>query len=338
MKNKKIIILIVSLILIIVPFFINVFTILKLISLVLGIMLLDVYFIMRKKMNLFWLIYLPILLLVFTYSLDYIKTYVFDVSPIYILENKINKDVSIYNSLFYRIYKCKDEYIFDNEYQMNFACDTNLMDDMDINTILAEPRATYQKYSHKFIKVTGKISKIIGKSKIEMQEYTTSDKDVNGYVKFNDASKLVIYLNEEELKNYKIYDYITVVGLLDNFKKSNEELTLINTKVEDNDLYSHYTLEVIESNACDNSLKEYTDNFYTVCIDDVFVNYDVGNYELDYVLKDGKFTFADLIKDGQVRKENNYNVYELDKFNILACNNKNILLKKDLEIDYSLCD
>ena len=138
MKNKNIIILIVSLILIIVPFFINVYTILKLISFVVGIMLLDIYFIMRKKMNLFWLIYLPILLLVFTYSLDYIKTYVFDVSPIYILENKINKDVSVYNSLFYRVYKCENEYIFDNEYQMNFACNTKLMEDMDINTLLAE--------------------------------------------------------------------------------------------------------------------------------------------------------------------------------------------------------
>ena len=154
-----------------------------------------------------------------------------------------------------------------------------------------------------------------------MQEYTTSDKDINGYVKFNDESKLVIYLNEEELKNYKIYDYITVVGLLDNFKKSNEELTLINTKVEDNDLYSHYTLEVIESN-----------------IDDVFVNYAVDNYELDYVLKDGKFTFNDLIKDAYVREENNHNIYELDKFNILVCSNKNIILKKDLGIDYSLCE
>ena len=338
MKNKNIIILIVSLILIIVPFFINAYTILKLISLVVGIMLFDVYLVTLKKVGLFWLIYLPILLLVFTYSLDYIKTYTLDMSPIYILENKMNKDVSVYNSLFYRIYKCEDEYIFDNEYQMNFACDTKLMNDMDINTLLAEPSTSYRKYSHKFIKVTGKISKIIGKSKIEMQEYTTSDKDINGYVKFNDESKLVIYLNEEEIKNYKIYDYITVVGLLDNFKKNEEELTLINTKVEDNDLYSHYKLEVIESNTCDKSLKEYTDNFYTVCIDDVFVNYDVGNYELDYVLKDGKFTFEDLIKDAEVKNEDNHNIYELDKFNILSCNNKNIIMKKDLEFDYSLCD
>ena len=99
MKNKRIIILIVSLLLMIIPFFLNIFTIFKLISLIIGIILFDVYFIIGKKMNLFWIIYLPILLLVFTYSLDYMKTYILDVSPIYILENKINNKVSILSYL-----------------------------------------------------------------------------------------------------------------------------------------------------------------------------------------------------------------------------------------------
>ncbi len=339
MKNKRIIILIVSLLLMIIPFFLNIFTIFKLISLIIGIILFDVYFIIGKKMNLFWIIYLPILLLVFTYSLDYMKTYILDVSPIYILENKINNKVSIYNSLFYRIYKCEDKYIFDNEYKMNFACDTKAIDNLDINTLLAVPNTTYKKYKHDFIKVTGKISKIVGKSKLEMQSYIQESKDINGYVKFNEGSKLIIYLNEEELQSYKIYDYITVVGLLDNFNKKDEELTLINPKVEKNDLYNNFTLEVIESKNCEHDLKEYTDKFYTLCLDNVYVNYEVDKYELAYVLKDGKITMADLIKDASVKNENNYHLYELEKFNILSCqNDKNILMNKDLEGDYSLCE
>ena len=94
MRNKKLILIIISLLLIVVPFLINIYSIYKLISLALGILLLNVSFAMRKKTNIFLLIYLPILLIIFTYGIDYMKTYIFDLSPIYIFENKINDKVS----------------------------------------------------------------------------------------------------------------------------------------------------------------------------------------------------------------------------------------------------
>ena len=339
MEKKRIIILIISLLLIIVPFFINVFTIYKLISLALGIILFDVFLALGKKMHLFLIIYLPILLLVFTYSLDYMKTYMLDLKPIYVLENKINNQVSIYNSLLYRIYKCNNKYIFDNDYKMNYACETNLISNIDINTLLSEPRQSYKKYKHDFIKVTGKVSKIIGKSKIELKEYTTTDNSINGYVKFNDSSKLIVNVNGEDIRNYKIYDYITVVGLLDSYNKKAEELILINTKIEENNLYDNYLIEVIESEKCDNALKDYTDNYYTICLDNVYLNYEVDNYELSYALKDKKITLEDLVKDSEKEINNGHTFYSLSKFNILSCQNgKNILMNKNLDKDYSLCE
>ncbi len=339
MEKKRIIILIASLLLIIVPFFINVFTIYKLISLALGILLFDVFLALGKKMHLFLIIYLPILLLVFTYSLDYMKTYMFDLSPIYVLENKINNQVSVYNSLFYRIYKCQNQYIFDNDYQMNYACETNLISNVDINTLLSEPREFYRKYKHNFIKVTGKVSKIIGRSKIELKEYTVTDNSINGYVRFNDNSKLIVDLSGEEIGNYKIYDYITVVGLLDSYNKKTEELNLIDTKIEENNLYDNYLTEVIESDKCDNVIKDYTDNYYTLCLDNIYLNYEVDNYELSYALKDKKITFEELIKDSEKETNNGHTFYSLAKFNILSCQNgKNILMNKNLAKDYSLCE
>lgn len=339
MEKKRIIILIASLLLIIVPFFINVFTIYKLISLALGILLFDVFLALGKKMHLFLIIYLPILLLVFTYSLDYMKTYMFDLSPIYVLENKINNQVSVYNSLFYRIYKCQNQYIFDNDYQMNYACETNLISNVDINTLLSEPREFYRKNKHDFIKVTGKVSKIIGKSKIELKEYTVTDNSINGYVRFNDNSKLIVDLSGEEIRNYKIYDYITVVGLLDSYNKKTEELNLIDTKIEENNLYDNYLTEVIESDKCDHTLKDYMEGYYTLCLDNVYLNYEVDNYELSYALKDKKITFEELIKDSEKETNNGHTFYNLSKFNILSCQNgKNILMNKNLAKDYSLCE
>ncbi len=339
MKKRRIIILIISLLLIIVPFFINIFTIYKLVSLALGIVLFDVFFALGKKVNIFLLIYLPILLLIFTYSLDYMKTYILNLSPIYVFENKINNQVSIYNSLFYRIYKCDHKYIFDNDYKMNYACETNLLSNIDINTLLSEPRKSYKKYKNDFIKVTGKVSRIIGKSKIELKEYTVTDNSLNGYVKFNDNSKLIVNVSGEFIQNYKIYDYITVVGLLDSYNKKAEELTLINTKIEENNLYANYLIEVIESEKCDHTLKDYTDNYYTLCLDNVYLNYEVDNYELSYALKDKKITFEDLVKDSEKEISNGHTFYSLSKFNILSCQSgKNILMNKNLAKDYSLCE
>ena len=82
MERKRLTLVILSLLFIVAPFFINIYSIYKLLSLLLGIILLDVSFAMSKKVNIFLIIYLPILLLIFTYSIDYIKTYTLNVSPI----------------------------------------------------------------------------------------------------------------------------------------------------------------------------------------------------------------------------------------------------------------
>ena len=339
MEKKRLILLILSILMIIIPFFINIYTIYKLICVALGIILFEIFLATSKKLNLFLTIYLPILLLVFTYSIDYLKTYTLEVSPIFILENKINNDVSVYNSLFYRIYKCQNNYIFDNDYKMNFVCNTSLVENIDINTLLSEPREAYKKYKHDFIKVTGKVSKIIGNSKIELKEYTMADNSLNGYVKFNDNSKLIVNVNDTSIQNYKIYDYITVVGLLNSYNKKSEELTLINTKIEENNLYDNYSFEVIESNDCDHNLKDYIDNYYTLCLDNIYLNYGIDNYELSYALKDKKITFDSITKDSEIETNNGHTYYSLPKFNILSCQNgKNIFQNKKLEKDYTLCE
>ncbi|MBQ8901442.1 MAG: hypothetical protein IJY87_00045 [Bacilli bacterium] len=339
MRKKKIILIIISLLLIVVPFLINIYSIYKLISLALGILLLDISFTFNKKINIFLLIYLPLLLIIFTYAIDYMKTYTFDLSPIYVFENKINDKVSTYNSLFYRIYKCNDKYIFDNQYQKNYVCETDLLESIDINKLLNEPKESYKKYKNDFIKVSGKISKISGTSSILLQAYTKVDGSVNGYVKFNETSKLKVDLAGVDISKYKIYDYITVVGLLSDFDKDAQEMILTNVKIEETNLYNEYTYQIIESSNCSKKLEEYTDNFYTYCIENIYLDYKVDKYELSYVLKDKKINLNDLITNSKLEETGNYKLYKLEKFDILSCNkNKNILINKNSKVDYSLCE
>ena len=338
MKKEKLV-LIISLILIVVPYFFNIYSIYKLISVCLGITLLDIYFAIGKKRNIFLLIYLPILMLILTYSVDYFLTYTFNKSPIYILENKINNNVSIYNSMFYRIYKCNDELYFDNNYEDNFMCNTSLIEEIDINKLLNEPEISYKEYKNNFIKVTGKISKISGTSSVEMQEYTIVDGMLNGYVKFNETSKLIVNLNGIDVSNYKIYDYITVVGLLNSYDKSSNILNLDYTKLEERDLYNEYDIHVIESSKCENNLKEYIDNYYLDCLENIYLDYKIDKYELSYALKDKKITIDEFLQNIKVEKIENHTIYKHEKFNILSCNSeKNIIINKNKKIDYSLCE
>ena len=152
MKRKKIILLIIGIILIIISLLLNIYSIYKLLLLCLGIILIDIGVFLNKQKSVFMMIYLPILLIIFTYGLDYMKTYTLNISPVYVIENKINNKVSIYNSLFYRIYKCDNKYIFDNDYQKDFMCQSNMLANIDINKLLNEPKKSYQKYHNNFIK------------------------------------------------------------------------------------------------------------------------------------------------------------------------------------------
>jgi len=339
MKKRKIFLLIISLLLIVVPFFINIYSIYKILSICLGIILLDVFLAMKEKVNIFLLVYLPIILIIFTYAIDYLKTYAFNLSPIYVFENKINDNISVYNSLFYRIYKCDNKYIFDNNYEKNFVCETKLLDEISINKLLNEPLESYKKHKNDFIKVTGKISKIIGTSSIELQAYTFVDGSVNGYVKFNETSKLIIKLDDIDISNYRIYDYITVVGLLNSYDKDSQKLIMVNSKIEDNNLYSNFTYHVIESNNCSKNLKEYTNNYYTYCLENIYLDYGIDKYELSYALKDKKINFEKIVENSEMTENENKITYELEKFRVLVCSeNKNILVNKNEKIDYSWCE
>ena len=79
----------------ILPFFINIYSIYKIISVIFGITLVDIYLILDNKKKIFLLIYIPIILLIFTYSIDYLKTYVLKLKPIFVVEVEEDTDAKL---------------------------------------------------------------------------------------------------------------------------------------------------------------------------------------------------------------------------------------------------
>ena len=335
MKRK--ILFTISLILIILPFFINIYSLLRMVSLLCGIMLFSYLLINNKKLNIFIFIY-TLLIFISTYSIDYMLSCLYNRVPIYSIEIKSNKYVSTYNSFLYRVYNCNDLNIFDNNYKKDYACSTTLLDDTDINKVLTEPEEYFKKYKNKFVKITGKISKINGNSSIILKSYTLDENNIlNGYVIFNDTSSLEINIKNIDISHYKIYDYITVVGEI--YKLDNKNIYIKNIIIDEKDIYNDYKLSVIEPKECD-TLVEYTEDYYTYCLANIYVDYKVDKYELSYALKDKKITFDNLKKNYlKLEEKDNMDLYILENFNILVCNDKKtIFVKKDTKDVYNLCE
>ncbi len=328
---------ILGLLLILIPYFINIYSIYRLISVLLGIFLIFLYFIIIKnKRNLLYFS-IPFLLLIITYGGDFLITYILNTKPIYAIENKSNAKVITYDSLFYRLFWCDNSFIFDYNYQKSFACNSKYLLELDINQLLNNPKETFKKYHNKFIKVKGKISKIDGSSTLELKAYKNVDNSINGYVDFNDESKLVVNVKSDILNKYKIYDYITVIGLVKNYDSNN--ITLKDTIVVEENLYNDYKIEVIEKDKCSKDKIEYMENFYTYCLNNIYLDYGFDKYELSYAIKDGKISLDDILSESQITENYQDKLYILDKFNILSCHNGiNYLLSKDEKINNNLCE
>ena len=214
-----------------------------------------------------------------------------------------------------------------NEYEKNFACNPSILDNIDINNFLSDITTNYQKYKGDFIKVTGKVSRITGTKELELKSYIDNN-DINGHVDFLDGSNVIISLNGLNVSNYKIYDYIK------DYNEDTNTIILIDPKIEEKNLYKDYTLDVVEASNCDNTLKEYTDNLYTYCVNNIYLDYKIAKYELSYAIKDGKITIDDLLTKAL---NNQDNIYNYDKFNILKCNQDKYIIYKD-NIEHNICN
>lgn len=349
MKKRRLTLIIIGLLLTLIPYFINVYSIIRALSIFFGIVSLIIAITLNKKGETLLIVILPIVFILMAFGFDYGIVHIFNTTPIFANKVISSNKVITYNSILYRVYSCNNKIIIDNFYKLEYPCSSNDLETHEVTTFLTNVLENYQSYKDNFVKITGKISKINGTYNLELQNYTKTDESINGYVMFNDSVTLEVNFNEvKELTNYKVYDNVTVIGKVDKLIQSFDKYTLklIDSVILDSDLYNHFELSIIPKNSCDNDKVKYEemDNlvYYTSCIDKVLIKYNEDNiYDLSYELLDKRVTLNDLINLSKESKEENGNtLYIYDDFNILKCANQNeiIIGTKKLEVNSPYCE
>lgn len=343
MKKRLIVLLGLGLTLMIVPFLINIYSIFRIISLVLGIILITVSLCLKKKRNIFYIILVPLIMLVFSYGIDTLLFYTLKRVPVFSYAIKSSDKMRTYNSFFYRVFDCNGDLTLDYGYTKNYVCSNDCLDAININSFMQDAEESFKKYHHKFVHIYGKISKITGNENIELASFTESNNTLNGYVNFN-LNNILIVNTEENLSKYRIYDYVDVYGKVTSINDG--KITLTNTKLVASDIYDTYSFEIIASddNKLTNLVKE--KKYYYYGLNTINVKYDGDNiYELSYLLTDDRFKFDDLIKGKEYEVfKNDEDVeiakkYKLEKFDLLECSNgKKIVANSKSKANQSICD
>ncbi|MBD9107302.1 hypothetical protein EGP99_05790 [bacterium] len=343
MKKRLIVLLGLGLTLMIVPFLINIYSIFRIISLVLGIILITVSLCLKKKRNIFYIILVPLIMLVFSYGIDTLLFYTLKRVPVFSYAIKSSDKMRTYNSFFYRVFDCNGNLTLDYGYTKNYVCSNDCLDAININSFMQDAEESFKKYHHKFVHIYGKISKITGNENIELASFTQGDDTLNGYVNFN-LNNILIVNTDENLSKYRIYDYVDVYGKVTSINDG--KITLTNTKLVASDIYDTYSFEIIASddNKLTNLVKE--KDYYYYGLNTINVKYDGDNiYELSYLLTDDRFKFDDLIKGKEYEVfKNDEDVeiakkYKLEKFDLLECSNgKKIVANSKSKANQSICD
>ena len=343
MKKRLIVLLGLGLTLMIVPFLINIYSIFRIISLVLGIILITVSLCLKKKRNVFYIILVPLIMLVFSYGIDTLLFYTLKRVPVFSYAIKSSDKMRTYNSFFYRVFDCNGNLTLDYGYTKNYVCSNDCLDAININSFMQDAEESFKKYHHKFVHIYGKISKITGNENIELASFTQGDDTLNGYVNFN-LNNILIVNTDENLSKYRIYDYVDVYGKVTSINDG--KITLTNTKLVASDIYDTYSFEIIASddNKLTNLVKE--KDYYYYGLNTINVKYDGDNiYELSYLLTDDRFKFDDLIKGKEYevfKNEEDVEVakkYKLEKFDLLECSNgKKIVANSKSKANQSICD
>lgn len=347
MKKRSIILLILGVILLIIPFIFNDYSIVRLILLALGIFLVTLSLVFFKKRNIFLIILTPIILICLSYALDTFLFYQFNRIPLFVYEVKSSDRMRTFNSFFYRIFDCNGDLSLDYGYINDYVCSEDDLDTIDINTFLSDPAKAYDEYKNKFVKLRGKISKLSGTASLELSPYTTADNSLNGYVNFN--NNYVVRVNvDESLSSYRIYDNITVIGrVAGEFEENNVTvINLLDTLLIPSDIYDSFSFEIVNNDNKELVSLESLQNYYLYGISSLTVKYaNDAIYELSYLITDSRFTLDDIIGDASAT--NLYDeeevlqakAYELEKFNVLVCeNDRKIIGNKSFDLTIDLCN
>lgn len=242
----------------------------------------------------------------------------------------------VYNGIGIRVWQCdkKDfsNIIVDPFYKKGYMCDAEDIAAIDANSFLNSVIENYEDYKNTYIKIKGKISKKNGQNYIEMKPYETTNITVNGYVNFADNITLRILFpnNTNELDSYDVYDEITVVGIIKNMEKEQENyiIYMYDSKVVSNINLKEYEITATAEKKCSEEKKIIYNNevntVSTYCLEEIIITYaDDNKYELSTALSSNKINIENLKENPleiNQNEETGDTLYRFNNYSILFCN------------------
>ncbi len=345
MNKKSLLLKGMGILLLVVPFFINRYSLLRFISVLLGIVLITIAILVFQKRIGFKVAIILLFLFSLIYAIDYGCVSFLKRVPIFAIENKTEEAFSTYNSIFYRVYNCNGISILDTMYKKSYACDYTL-EEKDINTFLDSANLNYKKYHSKFITIRGKVSEVFGNDYISLQAYEQNKNNLVGSIIFNKNATLKVKNNQGNLKlygYYEIYDNVVVTGKI--AKKENNEIIMYDAKITLVNNYDEFSVNVIEEKTCKNKPKALTKvedyQYYSECLDEIFVKYDENTiYDIILALETKKLTFEKWVKDAEMEENSEKELYKFENYHLLKCKNTNTILigTKKLKLTSNFCE
>src|SRR5574344_1265188 len=192
--KKRIITLILGLLCIFIALILNNYQIIRFLLYLLGLILLTISnAIERSNAKLF----VPLFDIIFFFLLvatDYLCVSAFKKVPILAYNIVTNDESTVYNAIGYRVWVCKTgDKLFkvDPLYKLGYYCSSSNMQEEDINNILPIINNSFNSYQDSYVKIVGKITKIVDEQTLNMSTYTIN-------VNFNIASKDIISHNKND--------------------------------------------------------------------------------------------------------------------------------------------
>lgn len=345
MNKKSLVLKMVGFLFLFVPFFINTYNFLRFVSLLLGIIFLCFGFFLLKKINIIKIVLYPLLLFILLYGIDYSCVFFLERFPIFAYENIADVSFSTYDSLFYRIYNCKEKRTLDLFYQSNYLCEHTL-EEKEINAFLANGANNYQKYHGKFVTIKGKVSEVFGNEYLTLQTYEQKENSLVGQLTFNKDITLKVINNHGNLKlynNYEIYDNVLVTGRI--VKREKNTIIMYDANIRNRNNFDDFEVNIIENKTCKNKLKKLTTvgdyHYFSNCLDEVFVKYDEETiYDIILALETKKLTFDKWVEESDKEEDEAKELYKFDDYHLLKCKESNTIVigNKNLKLKSKVCE
>ena len=343
---KRLITMFLGLILIIVGFVINK-EILRPILVLLGIISLTISNAIERNNKKVFIPLFAIIFFLLMVALDYLVVGAFKKTPIFSYSIVSTNKSTVYNAIGYRVWVCHNtkDFKVDPLYKLGYYCSNKDITAESINNILPKIVDNFDLYKDAYMKINGKVSKIVSDKEFYMQVYD----EIDNTLTFNNAYILDINFNyaNEALKNYKELDDVTIVGKIDSFDGNMVKVIDSNFLTRtDNNNTDQYTFDVNSNIYCEYDKDMWFMNgniaIYRSCINSLDVKLNDKLYDLSFAIKNNMMTLDEL-KDAAegflTNSKDASKIYIYNNFRMLECENTDIIIgKESLSFDNGYCN